>query len=126
MLICKCLYTCVIPQYIYREKFLNFIASYDVIDLPSSKLYSVIKKNLATSQALIYVRQVSRTHTRALSTCRTRVVFQFNATTAEEELRLGCGDRDLAQWREREPGIAGVSFSQMVRTCSQVQGVQQF
>ena len=66
MLICKCIVcTCVIPQYIYREKFLNFIASYDVIDLPSSKLYSVIKKNLATSQALIYVRQVSRTHTRA-------------------------------------------------------------
>ena len=89
-----------------------------MIDLPSSKLYSVIKKNLATSQALIYVRQVSRTDTRACPTCPTRVMFQFNATTAEEELRLGCGDRDLAQWREREAGIAGVSFSQMVRICS--------
>ena len=63
----------------FREKFLNFIANYDVIDLPYKKLYSLIKKNLPSAQTLIYV-------------------FQFNAISAEEELQLGCGNQDLQQW----------------------------
>ena len=103
------------------------------------KFYRILRRNRPAKLEVIlrdqeeprhepgaHLRAPGEPHPHAcLSTCPTRVIFQFNATTAEEELRLGCGDRDLAQWREREPGIAGVSFSQMVRTFSQVQGVQQ-
>jgi len=79
----------------FREKFLNFVAVYDVINLPYKTLQRVIKKNLMSSQSLIYV-------------------FQFNSVSAEEELRLGCGHQDLLQWEQRESGVSGVSFSQMV------------
>ena len=62
----------------FREKFLNFIASFDSLNLPFKKLNWMIKKNLMTSQTLIYV-------------------FQFNSVSAMEELKLGCGYQDLMQ-----------------------------
>jgi len=80
----------------FREKFLNFIVNYDVIDLPYKKLYNIIKKNLATAQSLIYV-------------------FQFNQPDWEKELRLGSGDLDWEQWQNRpDKNLKGVQFSQMM------------
>ena len=64
----------------FSKKFLNFITDYDVINLPTKKLYNAIRKNLATAQSLIYV-------------------FQFNQPCWEQELRLGSGDQDWEQWQ---------------------------
>ena len=106
------MYTCVIPQYLCREKFLNFIASYDVIDLPSSKLYSVIKKNLATSQALIYVRQVSRTHTRACP----RVAHVSCSSSTRPLLRRSCAwAAGTETWRSGGSGSRALPGSPSLR-----------
>ena len=67
----------------FSEKFLNFIASYDVIDLPMKTLFNVVKKNLGVAQSLIYV-------------------VQFNQPNVEKELRLGSGDLDWEQWQVQE------------------------
>jgi len=80
----------------FRKKFLNFITDYDVINLPTKKLYNAIRKNLATAQSLIYV-------------------FQFNQPCWEQELRLGSGDQDWEQWQNRpDRNLRGLQFSEMM------------
>ena len=52
------------------KKFLNFVCLFDFINLPSSKLYKILKTNLPNVKSLFYV-------------------FQYNNTSVEEELKLG-------------------------------------
>ena len=97
--------------FISREKFLNFIVNYDVIDLPMKTLYNVIKRNLGIAQSLIYV-------------------FQFNQTNAEQELRYGSGDIDWEQWQVTQSHFtwtrlcSNPSFSPQNREDKSIKAVQ--
>ena len=63
-----------------RKRFLNFLSSFDLIDLPMRKLFDVLTKNLRVAEGLVYV-------------------YQFNAVSWEQEVEFICGDQDLLQWQ---------------------------
>ena len=64
----------------FRKRFLNFLSSFDLIDLPMRKLFNVLTKNLRVAEGLVYVHQ-------------------YNAVSWQQELQFICGDQDLLQWQ---------------------------
>ena len=64
----------------FRKRFLNFLSSFDLIDLPMRKLFNVLTKNLRVAEGLVFVHQ-------------------FNAVDWEQEIQFICGEQDLLQWQ---------------------------
>jgi len=81
----------------FRERFLNFFCSLDMIgDIPTKTLFNLFKTNLNTTQMLTYV-------------------FVFNAPSWVEELDFVYGSNDKKQWKARDPSIAGVPLNRMLQ-----------
>jgi len=81
----------------FRERYLDFICSLDIGDeLPTQTLYQLFKRNLSKAEMLTYVHV-------------------FNMNEAEEQLDFVLGSQDKKQWRDRNPSVLGLTFSQMMQ-----------